>query len=51
VNVTADIIESPQPYSAFATFHDDVDTEISIFGNVGPERQHDAPNRYMIYPF
>ena len=51
LNVTADIIESPQPYSAFATFHDDVDTEISIFGNVPPERQHDAPNRYMIYPF
>lgn len=51
LNVTADIIESPQPYSAFATFHNDRDDEISLFGNVGPERQHDAPNRYMIYPF
>jgi hypothetical protein len=51
LNVTADIVESPQPYSAFATFHDDIDDEISIFGNVPAERQHDAPNRYMIYPF
>lgn len=51
LNVTADIVESPQPYSAFATYHNDVDNEISIFGNVPPEQQHDAPNRYMIYPF
>lgn len=50
LNVTADIVQSPQPYSAFATHHVDVDNEISIFGNVPPEIQHDAPNRFMIYP-
>ncbi|NKQ37255.1 MAG: hypothetical protein HF973_16770 [Chloroflexi bacterium] len=55
LNVTADIIESPQPYSAFATWHSDIDNEPSWFGNfpppTGPQLQHDTQNRYMVYPF
>ncbi|MFW6069322.1 MAG: hypothetical protein ACOC9E_07045, partial [Chloroflexota bacterium] len=51
LNVTADIVESPRPYSAFATHHVDIDNEISIFGNVPPQQQHDELNRYMVYPF
>lgn len=51
LNVTADIVESPRPYSAFATHHADIDNEISIFGNVPPELQHDELNRYLVYPF
>lgn len=55
LNVTADIVESPQPFSAFATWHADIDSEPSWFGGfpptTGPELQHDVQNRYMIYPF
>jgi len=47
LNVTADIVESPRPYSAFATWHGDIDEDLFT----APEWQHDAPNRFMIYPF
>ena len=55
LNVTADIIESPQPYSAFATWHANLDNEPSWFGTfppaTPPQMLHDVQNRYMCYPF
>ncbi len=47
LNVTADIVESPRPYSAFATWHEDIESDLFA----GPQWQHDTPNRFMIYPF
>ncbi len=55
LNVTADIIESPQPYSAFATWHANSDNEPSWFGAfppaTPPQLLHSVQNRYMVYPF
>jgi len=54
LNVTADILESPQPYSGFATWHANADNEPSWFGTfppaTAPQLLHDVQNRYMCYP-
>lgn len=50
-NVTADITDIAQPFAAFATNHQDIDSEPG-FLNVPPQPpqlQHDIPLRYLIY--
>ncbi len=54
LNVTYDIVDATQPFSAFATWHADIDNEPSWFGgfppSVGPGLQHDTENKWMVYP-
>lgn len=54
VNVTSDIENPAQPYAAFATWHEDVDTDLPWFmgfpPTVLPGLRHDVPMRYMVYP-
>jgi hypothetical protein len=50
-NVTADITDLAQPFAAFATNHQDIDSEPG-FLNVPPQPaqlQHDIPLRYLVY--
>jgi len=50
-NVTADITDIAQPFAAFATNHQDVDSEPGFLGvpPQPPQLQHDIPLRYLIY--
>jgi hypothetical protein len=50
-NVTADITDIAQPFAAFATNHQDVDSEPGFLGvpPQPPQLQHDIPLRYLVY--
>lgn len=54
LNVTYDIVDATQPFSAFATWHADIDNDPSWFGGfpppVPPGLQHDTQNKWMVYP-
>jgi hypothetical protein len=50
-NVTADITDLAQPFAAFATNHQDIDSEPGFLGvpPQPPQLQHDIPLRYLVY--
>jgi hypothetical protein len=58
VNVTSDIVNGAQPFAAFATWHQDVDTHLPWLApapanfppTAPPQLRHNTPMRYMVYP-
>lgn len=54
LNVTYDIVDATQPFSAFATWYADIDNDPPWFGgfpgSIGPGLQYDTENKWMVYP-
>lgn len=50
-HLTADITNVAQPFAAFSTWHQDVDTEPGFLGlpTVRARMEHDEPCRYLVY--